>query len=817
MEEMMTCGRRWSGLCASLLVLYGISLDPRPAAAQGPQPPALTGALAGTIVSKDSGRAVANATVSIEGTRLTVTANDGGRFRFDRVPAGQVSLVVQAPGFLDLRLTGIAVRARETSVVGAELEPTPKFMDRIQVTATKTPLSVGEIAAQASIIDRAAIDRKGDQTLPQAIAHTPGAVVSTQLGLFDSVMLRGLPRGDPEFTNTLLLVDGIPQTLSNNGARVNALTMNDASSIEIVRGPNSAVYGRTAIGGSVNLRTADPTPTHQYGVDITAGEFAAAKGVVRASGPVLDWGGYYFSLAQERDGGYFENKTTDDFAVGNKALFAKFAFTIDPKSFGSVSVNRVVADSSTPTNEPIVDGQLLHNLEPAFDRFTNFNLPGRNYRQSEGRLTVNYERQFTPTTKMVGLLGYRAVKLNFVRDGDFIGSPFDLEAHTATQFPFNQETDEDIFYEELRFELHPTLLRGRKDTLLLGASHEGNKGAQSFTDISVGAAFDGWPISYLDPVFPAESTWIKTTSNQTYHFNSSALFAQYTLDAGSRSTLTAAGRFDRLNMDNTRSAVTTKKTFNAFSPKLSATYRLVGGPNGADPAVNVYGAYSHAFLPPRRPSALIPADASLDLKPESINNYEGGLKGSLLGGRLALDATYFFMTENGVVLGTREGALFRPTNSGEQRYKGVETGVQASLSPKVSVYANASFYRNRFGDFVVQSEDGAEFDEVLTGNRLPISPDYVANFGASVRPTSMIDFSLDVKRMGAVEANRENTFLIDPFTLVDAAVSWHRGRVRVTLSGHNLLDEEYYSNSDGDTADPGRPRQVLVTTSVRFR
>ena len=812
----MTCGKTWRGLCATLLVLCGMSLDSRPAAAQGPQPPPLTGALAGSIVAKDSGLAVANASVTIEGTPITVLANDGGRFRIDRVAVGRVTLVFRAPGFLEQREPGIDVRAREVSLVGVEMVPTPTFLDRVQVSATKKPLSIGEIAAQATVVDRAEIERKGDQTLTQAIADTPGAVVSTQLGLFESVMLRGLPRGDPEFTNTLLLIDGVPQTLSNNGARVNALTINDTSSIEIVRGPNSALYGRTAIGGSVNMRTADPTPDHQYGIDITAGEFGAAKGVLRASGPILDWGGYYVSLAQERDGGYFENKTTDDFAVGNKALFVKLAFTLDPKSFLSISINRVVADSSTPTNEPIIGGQLLHNIQPAFDRLTNFNLPGRNYQQSEGRVTLNYMRQFKPTLKMVGVAGFRPVKHHFVQDGDFIAGPFDLAAHTATQFPFTQRTDEDIFYEELRFELNPKL-RNMKDSLILGASHEGDKGSQTFTDISVGAAFDGWPINYLNPVFPAETTWIKTTSTRTYHFNTSALFAQYTVDATPRSVLTAAGRFDRLKMDNTRSSVTTRNTFNAFSPKLSATHRILGEQNTEGSRMNVYAAYSHAFVPPRRPSSLAPADANLNLKPESINNYEGGLKASVLGGRVALEATYFFMTENGVVLTTREGALFRPTNSGEQRYKGVEAGVQVSVSPRLSVYGNASFYRNRFGDFVVQSEAGPQGDEVLTGNRLPISPDYVVNFGASCNPTPTIDVSVDVKRMSDVQADRANTFLVDPFTLVDAALSWHRGRLRITFSGHNLLNEEYYSNSDGETADPGRPRQVLVTTSVRFK
>ncbi len=55
------------------------------------------------------------------------------------------------------------------------------------------------------------------------------------------------------------------------------------------------------------------------------------------------------------------------------------------------------------------------------------------------------------------------------------------------------------------------------------------------------------------------------------------------------------------------------------------------------------------------------------------------------------------------------------------------------------------------------------------------------------------------------------------YDVVDAAISWTRGPLRLTLSGHNLLNESYYGNSDGDTADPGRPRQVLLTTSLLFK
>ena len=80
-----------------------------------------------------------------------------------------------------------------------------------------------------------------------------------------------------------------------------------------------------------------------------------------------------------------------------------------------------------------------------------------------------------------------------------------------------------------------------------------------------------------------------------------------------------------------------------------------------------------------------------------------------------------------------------------------------------------SFYRNRFGDFVIESSGG---DTVLTGNRLPVSPDRVINGGAVFSPKSFLDFTLDVKHVGSVQIDQRNTFQLDAYTLVDAAVTW---------------------------------------------
>ncbi len=789
------------------------------------------GTITGVVVARAEGTAVAEAVVLVDGTSLAAVANAVGRFRIDGVPPGGVTLVVQASGFLELRVGGVQVQPGGNAPLRVELEVTPNYLERVQVTASRAPLSVGDVAAQADIIDRTTIEQRGDQELVQAIAHVPGVIVSTQAGSFQSVTMRGLPRDGNEFTSTLLLIDGVPQTDSRNSARVVNLPINDASSIEVLRGPNSSLYGRTAIGGSINVRTAEPTPDHQFGFDFTTGGFDAngsgldtAKGVARASGPIRDWGGYYVSASSEQNSSFYTGPF--DFDVDRTAMFAKVTFVPDERSHGSVSVNRVLSAQSTPTNVPIIDGRLLSDIDARFDRLTNLNVPGPNYRQNEGRITANYTRVLSSWASIHGIFGYRAIQYKFIDDGDVIGGPFDLEATTLTMYPFEMQTDEDITYSEARIEVTPVLGEMR-NTLTVGASYEKTGGFAAGNLMYTDPNTFGWPVNYLNPIHPPKSEWeFFRFGGNDYNLGSTGVFAQYLIEPVSRLMFTAAGRFDRFNIDNTLTFAPTptviEDSFDAFSPKLSAMVKLLGV-DGVGPTVNAYATYSQAFLPPRRASQLRPGNELNPLNPEDIENYEVGMKGSAANGRVTFEGTFFYMTRDGIIASVRQGPFFLPTNSGAHEYKGFETGV--GVTPledngcygSLSVYINASFYENRFGDFVIESTGG---DTVLTGNRLPIAPDRVINAGLTWAPTDAVDVVVNAKHVGDVMVDQGNTFEFDPYTLVDLAVSWRTGPLRLTLSAHNVFDEEYFWNGDisrGESADVGPSRQVLLTTSFSFR
>ena len=277
-------------------------------------------------------------------------------------------------------------------------------------------------------------------------------------------------------------------------------------------------------------------------------------------------------------------------------------------------------------------------------------------------------------------------------------------------------------------------------------------------------------------------------------------------------------RFDRLdlrNVDNLAAGETSEETFDAFSPKFSALFKLVDGTETGSVNVNLYAAYSEAFKPPRHPSSLNPPGQDANLEPENITNYEVGLKSSLLDGRASVQATYFNMERDGVVISTQEGPLFRDSNAGKQNFEGVELAAAWAPRPNLSFFGNVAFYKNRFGEYVIERSGG---NTVLTGNRLPAVPDRIFNLGGSFEPTDEVGFTLRFKYVGDRYSNASNTLLLDPYPLLDASMFWSPGPVRFTLSGHNVLDDRYFTSggSGGDTVNLGWPRQFMLVASYVY-
>jgi iron complex outermembrane recepter protein len=791
---------------AGQLALVLLLLAPRLALAQA-------AVISGTVAEAESLQPIANAEVRVAGTNLVTVTNASGRFSLAGVAPGSRTLQVAALGYeaVDAALTASgAAEARVTILMS--LRPLP--VDRVVVTASKSPVSALDVPAFTTVVDRRQIALRGDVELVDALENVTGLMHTAQVAHFESIELRGMPRGGNEFESTLLLVDGVPQVDSRNSARVIGLPIDNAAAIEVVHGPNSALYGRTAIGGAINVLTAQPTPSPRATAELQVGEFGHIKGAMSASGPVNDWGGYYVSWSSTEGDGYFSGDRSFD--VDETSIFAKMTFTTDPNGLAMVSVNRVTSDNSMPASIPVANGQPLSEVEPAFDLFTNLNLPTANYHHEDLRLTANYDRQLGSDFAFKNIFGYRETQHAFEESGDILEG-LDTAAGTVVTLPFSLQTDEDVIYEEARLTYRPSA--GPLDhELMIGGSFERTTGFRSGYFIYTDPDLFGWEVDYLDPVHPDRSTWTwDPFGGDDYRLSSYGLYAQYRITPIERLTLTAAGRYDRMELTNVETFQAqmpdTSETFDAFSPKVSALVRVLDGQSaGTGPLdLNVYATYSEAFKPPRVPHQLVPAGTAPSLDPENIRNIEVGAKSLFADGRASLSASYFHMKRDGIVINRRSGPFFFPSNAGEQDFDGLELGADWSPTARLSLSGNAAIYRNRFGDFVIERTAG---DLDLTDNRLPLVPDLVFNAGAVFRPRQDVALTAGLKHVGDRYLDQENTYLLDAYTLVDASVSWAPGPLRFTLSARNLFDERFFQNGDTSTAETvevGMPRQMVMS------
>lgn len=773
------------------------------------------GSISGVVSDAGTLQPIAGALVRLDDTARAQTSA-GGVFSVKNVPAGVHAVVVQMIGYRPSRVS-ITVRDGENSQIAVHLNVSPVILERVQVTATKNAMSVGEVPALTSTVSEDQILHKGDVKLTQALANVPGLLNSALEGAFESVMLRGMPRSDNEWTTTLLLVDGIPQTDSRNSARVINLPINDVSNIEVVRGPNSALYGGTAIGGVVNILTAEPTTVPTFDVELQGGQFNLFRARATASGPVQGWGGYYVSAAGGGNHGFY--KQSYPFQIKDNDIYGKFTFSPDNKSHGLVSLNNVISDNAIPTPLPVINGTILSDFDPTVNLFSNFNLPSSNYHQEELRTSINYERQLAERVTATEVFGFRRTQYQFQNDGDEIGSPFDTNAQTFTQYPFEETTNENHYYEEARLSIVPKL-GVIANTLLFGASYEYHSGHSVGNLIYTDTSTFGWPLSYKNPVIPDRSTWqYFPFGGQRYHIGTLGVYAQYQIAPVSRLSFVLGGRYDRSNLQNTKPGTPRiEASFDAFSPKISGTLKLIHPDSTSTSALhlNVYTTYSGAFLPPRSPGSLGPADTTT-LQPEHIHNYELGIKGDAADGKVSFDAGLFWMTRQGIIISQREGPFYIPSNAGQESYRGLESSVSWLAMSHLSVYANGAFYHNRFGQFVIQTSSG---DQTLTGNRLPIAPDVIANAGARWELSNGLGATVNVKHVSSAYMDQDNTFLMPPYTVTDASVFLGWGPALITVSGHNLFNVRYFTNGDISTAqsiDPAAPRQLVVTTSFRFK
>ena len=165
-------------------------------------------------------------------------------------------------------------------------------LEEVVVTARKREENLQDLPMSVSAIDAAAITRLGVRDLADITRYTPGVNLDSGFGLNDQrLVIRGLSptRGRP---NSAILVDGIDLTTESISTPGGSMLFNarllDVERVEVVKGPQSALYGRAAFAGAIQYVTRDPSDEFQTDASIDIGEFGRRYLSAGISGPVTD-------------------------------------------------------------------------------------------------------------------------------------------------------------------------------------------------------------------------------------------------------------------------------------------------------------------------------------------------------------------------------------------------------------------------------------------------------------------------------------------------------------------------------------------------
>jgi len=265
---------------------------------------AQTGRIAGRISSAVNNEPLPGTNVIIRGSLLGAATDLGGEYYIDGVPAGAVTLDALNIGFQPKRKT-IIVSPGETVQLDFQLQPKVHKSPEIVVTGARRASRKMDSPVTIATISEDQIRLRNPVTIADVLPYESGVqIIDGQLNIRGS---SGYARGAG--SRVQILVDGFPAIAFDNGAIYwDAIPAQDVERIEILKGPGSALYGSSAMGGVVNIITRQITSNRKS--DVTLG------------------GGIYAKPGDERQAWTDRSMLQEDWRVQHEQRFGRLGFTL---------------------------------------------------------------------------------------------------------------------------------------------------------------------------------------------------------------------------------------------------------------------------------------------------------------------------------------------------------------------------------------------------------------------------------------------------------------------------------------------------------
>ena len=210
----------------------------------------------GSVVDSKTQQPLSHASVLVVGTVITTTTDAEGHYALNNLPLGKVKIEVRSAGYRTLRQE-VTTERNYTTETNFELAPDEIALDEVVVSANRSLTLRRESPVIVNVLDTKLFESTHSTTLAQGLNFQPGVRTEdncTNCG-FSQVRINGL---DGHYSQ--ILVDSRPVFTALQGVYgLEQIPANMVERVEIVRGGGSALFGASAIGGTINIITKEPS------------------------------------------------------------------------------------------------------------------------------------------------------------------------------------------------------------------------------------------------------------------------------------------------------------------------------------------------------------------------------------------------------------------------------------------------------------------------------------------------------------------------------------------------------------------------------
>ncbi|NDL72191.1 TonB-dependent receptor family protein [Vreelandella alkaliphila] len=669
-----------------------------------------------------------------------------------------------------------------TLLVGPVWAQTPSetqaVLPAVEVSAPRLARELYATPAAVSTLEREEI-AQGQQRvrLDESLNRVPGVFLQNRDNFAQGqrIAIRGFGARAPFGVRGItVMVDGIPYTLPDGQAQLDAIDLDSAERIEVIRGPSSVLYGNAA-GGVIAVTTADGRDNPGTRLRVGAGSDGYQKVALQNGGVQGDWS-HHISLTALNVDGYREQSSTEKYLLNAKlrrelgserAVTAIINLLENPRSEdpGALNAREVAArrDQAAPNSIALDAGQRVDQQL--------FGLQYEDLAVGDGELYLKgfiAKRSFEQQLPFVG-----SSRLGYQRD--YMGASAEYHHEVALgSLPLSYIVGVDMARQE-------------DDRFRNRVNAQGVVGEQ--------------------------------LAKETQTATASGVFAQGDLTLSEQLTLSLGARFDRVALDVDDAFLADgdqsgKRTFNEWSGSAGLSYRY-------RPQHQAYVNTGTAFETPTFSEFANPSGGGFNpaVEPQKAWNREIGLRGYIEPLAMDYDLALFSVRVRDELVPYDEGGRTFYQNAGDTNRDGLELALGWQLADQWRLSSALTLARYEFDTFATPSE---RFD----GNRIPGLPEQTWVNQLTWESLGQRFATLETEYVGDLVADNANETTVDSYWLLNLRIGdgWQLSedtRLSAYLGLRNLLDEEHYANvrlngTFGRFYEPAPGRSVYGGVELSF-